>query len=60
MRAAAENEWWWAVAMIALTSILAIIYLGRVIECAYFQAPPKYGAVPVKKNEAPLMMLIPL
>lgn len=60
VRAAAENEWWWAVAMIALTSILAIIYLGRLIEYAYFHAPPKYGAVPVKKNEAPLMMLIPL
>ncbi|NNC37792.1 MAG: monovalent cation/H+ antiporter subunit D family protein [Hyphomonadaceae bacterium] len=60
VRAAAENEWWWAVAMIALTSILAIIYLGRLIECAYFHAPPKYGAVPAKRNEAPLMMLIPL
>ena len=60
VRAAAENEWWWAVAMIALTSILAIVYLGRVIECAYFHEPPKHGSATVKRNEAPLMMLIPL
>jgi multicomponent Na+:H+ antiporter subunit D len=60
VRAAAENGWWWAVGVIAVTSILAIIYIGRVIEHAYFQAPPKYGAVPVVRNEAPLMMLIPL
>lgn len=60
VRAAAENGWWWAVGVIAVTSILAIIYIGRLIECAYFQPPPKYGAVPAVKNEAPLMMLIPL
>ena len=35
-------------------------YMGRVIEQAYFHAPPKQGAVSVGKNEAPLMMLIPL
>jgi len=60
VRAAAENGWWWAVAVIAVTSILAIIYIGRVIECAYFHAPPKVGNKTVLKNEAPLMMLVPL
>lgn len=60
VRAAAENGWWWAVGIIVITSILAIIYVGRMIEQAYFQNPPKQGAVTVSKNEAPLMMLIPL
>ncbi|MBL4869547.1 MAG: monovalent cation/H+ antiporter subunit D family protein [Robiginitomaculum sp.] len=60
VRAAAENGWWWAVGVIVVTSILAIIYIGRVIELAYFQSPPKQGAVTVSKNEAPLSMLIPL
>ena len=60
VRAAAENGWWWAIGVIVLTSILAIIYVGRMIEQAYFHAPPKQGAVTVAKNEAPLMMLVPM
>jgi multicomponent Na+:H+ antiporter subunit D len=60
VQAAAENDWWWAVGVIALTSILAIVYIGRVVEQAYFHEPPKIGNRTVSKNEAPLMMLIPL
>ncbi len=60
VRAAAENGWWWAIGVIVVTSILAIIYIGRLIEQAYFQDTPKQGATKVAKNEAPLMMLIPL
>jgi len=60
VQAAALHGWWWAIGAIVLTSIMAIIYVGRLIEQAYFQDPPKKGAVTVSKNEAPLMMLIPL
>ena len=60
VQAAAENGWWWAIGTIVVTSIMAIIYVGRLIEQAYFQDPPKQGAATVAKNEAPLMMLIPL
>lgn len=60
VRAAAENGWWWAVGIIVVTSILAIIYIGRLIEQAYFQPAPKQGAATVGKNEAPLIMLVPL
>ncbi len=60
VQAAAENGWWWAIGVIVVTSILAIIYIGRLIEQAYFQDVPKQGAAKVAKNEAPLMMLIPL
>ncbi|PHR59169.1 MAG: cation:proton antiporter [Robiginitomaculum sp.] len=60
VRAAAENGWWWAVGVIVVTSILAIIYIGRLIEQAYFHPAPKIGNKTVAKNEAPLAMLIPL
>lgn len=60
VEAAAENDWWWAVGLIVVTSVLAIIYIGRIIEIAVFHNPPEINGVPVAKNEAPLMMLIPL
>ncbi len=58
--AAAENGWWWAVGVIVLSSILAIIYVGRFLLAAYFQSPPEIDGQVVAKNEAPLMMLIPM
>lgn len=58
--AAAENGWWWAVGVIVLSSILAIIYVGRFLLAAYFQSPPEIDGKVVAKNEAPLMMLIPM
>ncbi|PHR94345.1 MAG: cation:proton antiporter [Robiginitomaculum sp.] len=59
-RAAAENGWWWAIGVIVVTSILAIVYIGRLIEQAYFHEPPNQGGGTLAKNEAPLIMLIPL
>jgi multicomponent Na+:H+ antiporter subunit D len=60
VRAAAENGWWWAIGVIVVTSILAIIYVGRIIEQAYFQPVPEIDGKPVLRNEAPFTMLIPL
>lgn len=58
--AALQRGWGWAVFVIMATSILAIIYIGRLILTAYFQAPPEIDGEVVKRNEAPLMMLIPM
>jgi len=58
--AALENNWGWAVFVIMASSILAIIYMGRLILLAYFQSPPEIDGAPVQRNEAPLMMLIPM
>lgn len=58
--AAAEAGWWWAVGIIMLTSILALIYIGRVLLMAYFQDPPEVKGVIVKRNEAPILMLFPM
>ncbi|MDB2438415.1 monovalent cation/H+ antiporter subunit D family protein [Hellea sp.] len=58
--AAADKGWWWAVAIIVVTSVLAIIYIGRILLAAYFGSPPEIDGEVVKRNEAPLMMLVPM
>ena len=57
--AALEKNWWPVAILIVLSSLLAVIYVWRVIEVAYFQAPPK-RAQGDEVGEAPLSMLIPL
>jgi len=58
--AAADKGWWWAVAIIVVASVLAIIYIGRILLAAYFGSPPDINGEVAVKNEAPLMMLIPM
>ncbi|GER00309.1 hypothetical protein JCM17845_09320 [Iodidimonas gelatinilytica] len=45
------------VAAILISSLMAVVYIWRVVEVAYFQSP-QAGAS--KHQEAPLMMLVPL
>ena len=54
--AAAELGWWWLVALIVLSSLVTLVYVGRVIEVAYFRAPS--GPV-AQAREAPPSLLIP-
>jgi len=58
--AAADSGWWWAVAVIMVTSILALIYIGRLLLVAYFQSPPVVNGEVVVRNEAPIAMLLPM
>lgn len=60
VKAALDKEWYWAATIIVVTSVLAIIYIGRMLLTAYFQSPPEIDGEVVAKNEAPLMMLIPM
>ncbi len=60
LNAALERGWWWAVVAIAVSSILALIYVGRIIEAAYLKAPPTRDGVSAARAPAPLSMLIPL
>jgi len=53
--AALERGWWPVAALIVVSSLLAVVYIGRVIEVAYFRPPPERPA-PV---EAPLSMVAP-
>lgn len=58
--AAAERGWWWAVGVIMVTSILALFYMGRMMLAAYFRDPPTVDGEVLKRNEAPVLMLIPI
>ncbi len=58
--AAANAGWWWAVGIVMLTSILALIYIGRALLLAYFQSPPEIDGHVVARHEAPYTMLLPM
>ncbi|NQV98829.1 MAG: monovalent cation/H+ antiporter subunit D family protein [Rhodospirillales bacterium] len=57
LQAAFEKGWWPVAALIVVSSLLAVIYIWRVVEVAYFREPAA-GQVAVK--EAPFLMLIPM
>lgn len=54
--AAIENGWWPFALLVLITSLIALIYIWRVIETTYFKPRPKGAAQVV---EAPMSMLIP-
>ena len=54
--AAMEKGWWWIAILVVLSSLLAVVYVWRVVEVAYFQAPADPEA---PAREAPKWMLIP-
>jgi multicomponent Na+:H+ antiporter subunit D len=55
--AALESHAWWLVAAIVLTSIMAVVYVWRVVEAAWFKERPA-GREPVA--EAPPGLLLPV
>ncbi len=54
--AALENGQWWIASAIVLSSLLAVVYVWRFVEAAYFHEP---DASTAKLKEAPLEMLVP-
>lgn len=50
-----EKELWWILVVLLITSLLAIFYIWKVIESAYFQSSYHQHV-----KEAPIAMLIPL
>lgn len=57
--AALEQQHWILAALVLVGSLLAVVYMGRVIEAAYFQKPPaSQDSNQVK--EAPWLMLLPM
>ena len=55
--AAIEKGWWPVAVLILLGSLLAIVYVWRIVEAAYFK-PPIAGRDAIK--EAPLSFLMPI
>ncbi|MEM6623748.1 MAG: monovalent cation/H+ antiporter subunit D family protein [Pseudomonadota bacterium] len=56
IEAAAEAGLWWVVAAIVISSFMAILYVGHVIEVAYFRQP----TVKIVRNPPPEMMAVTL
>ena len=50
-----ENGAWWIVALLVMSSLLVLVYMGRVVEVAYFRPRPT-DAVAVK--DPPAIMLL--
>jgi multicomponent Na+:H+ antiporter subunit D len=53
---AVERGWWPVVGLILVASLLAVVYIWRVVEAAYFRPRPE-GATAVR--EAPAALLLP-
>ncbi len=60
LEAAFDRGWWWAAAAIAVSSVLALVYVGRILETAYLRPPPTRDGAPLGQLAAPLSMLLPL
>lgn len=54
--AALELGWWWLAALIVISTLITAVYVGRVVEAAFFRDPAK-GLADVR--EAPEDMLLP-
>ena len=56
-KAALVEGWWWAVVVLAMSSVLAVLYVGRILEASFFRTP---GPAQMNVKEAPIMLLVPL
>jgi multicomponent Na+:H+ antiporter subunit D len=52
-----ENGWWWGVVVVMFSSLLAVVYMGRMLEAIFFRAPANPNK---RRKEAPLLILVPL
>ena len=57
--AALEQGSWLVAVLVLLGSLLAVVYIGRILEAAYFHKLPD-DADPEKVKEAPYLMLVPM
>lgn len=57
LMALVEQGWWPIAVLVLLGSLLAVIYVWRIVEVAYFNEPDNKNAL---VKEAPMMFLIPV
>lgn len=59
--AALEQGWWWLVGIVLLGSLLAAVYVWRIVEAAYFGRPEGAGeGGAARVGEAPWSLLLPV
>lgn len=52
-----DRGWWPLVFLILVTSLIAVVYVGRVVEVAWFREPSSFAA---GAKDPPLSMLLPM
>ena len=58
--AALERGWWWAVAALIISSLMALAYVARMLSAIWMESPPEHhGAKPAARH-APYMVLVPM
>ncbi len=55
--AALELGWWWLAVLVVASSLITLIYVGRLIEAAYFREPSEAA---LAAREPPASMLVPI
>jgi multicomponent Na+:H+ antiporter subunit D len=58
--AALEAGWWWAVAAILISSLLAMAYIARILGAIWMGPPPTHHGEAVGRSLAPMMVLLPM
>jgi len=59
LTAVLANGWWPLAVLLVVTSLMAVVYVGKVLEAAWFRTPAS-GTAADRAREAPLSMLVPL
>lgn len=54
---ALEKGWWWLVFLLVASSLISVVYIGRVVEVVWFREP---GAAAKNAGEPPLLMMVPM
>ena len=54
---ALDKHWWWLVLLIVLSSLIALVYIGRITEIIWFRKPSEKAA---EARDPPFSMLVPL
>ena len=60
LQAAFSAGHWYAGFLIVASSLIAVLYVGRVVEVMLLRDPPEEGRYAIAKKDAPLEMLIPM
>ncbi len=58
--AVADAQWWWAIAVIAISSVLAFVYVGRMLEAIYLRAPSEALREACAGKSPPWIAIVPL
>ena len=58
--AALDRDWWWAVAALIASSLLALVYVGRMLRAIWMEEPPTHQGKAVAASMAPWAVVVPM